>query len=80
MPKLRFTDVAVSQLKERGTYYDITTPAFGVRIGKNRKTFFVIRGRERQRTNVGHYTLQSPKHEVLRRFVVAAEESQAPSG
>jgi integrase len=59
MPKLRFTDISVSQLKERGTYYDLTTPAFGVRVGKNRKTFFVIRGRGRLRTNVGHYPAMS---------------------
>lgn len=55
MPKLRFTDISVSQISERGTYYDLTTPAFGLRVGKNRKTFFVIRGRDRLRTNVGHY-------------------------
>lgn len=55
MPRVRLTDIVVSQLKKCGTYYDATTPAFGVRVGKKRKTFFVIRGRDRLRTNVGHY-------------------------
>ena len=55
MPRVHMTDVVVSRLKEPGTYFDQTTPAFGLRVGKNRKTFFVIRGRERLRTNVGKY-------------------------
>ena len=28
--RLRFTDITVSQLKNCGTYYDETTPAFGI--------------------------------------------------
>src|SRR5882672_11441392 len=55
MPKLHMTDVVVSRLKFSGTYYDETTPAFGLRVGKNRKTWFVVRGRERLRTNIGQY-------------------------
>ena len=55
MPVTRLVDVVVSRLKEPGTYFDETTPAFAIRVGKNRKTWFVIRGRERQRTNIGQY-------------------------
>jgi integrase len=55
MPTLHMTDVVVSRLKEPGTYFDETTPAFAIRVGKNRKTWFVIRGRERLRTNIGQY-------------------------
>ena len=55
MPKLHMTDIVVSRLKEPGTYFDQTTPAFGLRVGKNRKTWFVIRGRERLRSNIGQY-------------------------
>lgn len=55
MPRLHMTDIVVSRLKQPGTYYDQTTPAFGLRAGKNRKTWFVIRGRERLRTNIGQY-------------------------
>jgi len=55
MPSLHFTDLAVSRLKMPGTYYDDATPAFGLRVGKNRKTWFVIRGKGRLRTNIGRY-------------------------
>jgi integrase len=55
MPRLHLTDVVVSRLSQLGTYIDITTPAFGLRVGKNRKAWFVIRGRERLRTSIGLY-------------------------
>jgi len=37
----------------RGTYLE--TPAFGLRINKRRKIWFVIRGRARLRTTVSQY-------------------------
>ncbi len=55
MPVTHLTDVVVSRLKTPATYYDESTPAFAIRVGKNRKTWFVIRGRERERTNIGQY-------------------------
>src|SRR4029077_5471496 len=55
MSSIHFTDLAVSRLKEPGTYYDDATPAFGLRVGKNRKTWFAIRGKERLRTTIGRY-------------------------
>ncbi len=55
MPVTHLTDIVVSRLQEPGTYFDKTTPAFGIRVGKNRKTWIVIRGRERVRTRIGHY-------------------------
>jgi hypothetical protein len=39
MPRLHLTDVVVQRLKTVGIYYDETTPAFGIRIGKNRKAW-----------------------------------------
>jgi len=59
MPKLHVTDVVVSRLKFRGTYYDEMTPAFGLHVGKNRKAWFVVRGRERLRPNIGQYPATS---------------------
>jgi integrase len=53
------TDVVVSRLKTSDTYYDETTPAFGLRVGKNRKTWFVVRGRERLQTKIGQYPFVS---------------------
>jgi integrase len=55
MPVTHLTDIVVSRLAKPGEYYDETTPAFAIRVGKNRKTWFVIRGRERERTNIGRY-------------------------
>jgi hypothetical protein len=55
MPVAHLTDVMVSRLRMPGTYFDETTPAFGIRVGKNRKTWIVIRGTERVRTRIGHY-------------------------
>ena len=54
MATVAFTDLTIRSLKP-GSYFDEKTPAFGIRIGKNRKTWIVIRGRERIRTRVGHY-------------------------
>jgi len=35
------------------------TPAFGLRVGKNRKAWLVVRGRERLRPNIGQYPATS---------------------
>ena len=62
MPKAHLTDIVVQRLKLPGTYFDATTPAFGIRVGKHRKTWIVMRGRERVRTRIGHYpSFLSPK-------------------
>jgi len=55
MPVAHLTDIVVSRLKQPGTYFDDHTPAFGIRVGKHRKTWIVIRGRDRLRTRIGHY-------------------------
>jgi hypothetical protein len=38
MSTLHLTEIAVRALKTSGTYYDTSTPAFGLRVGKRRKT------------------------------------------
>jgi integrase len=55
MSVTHLTDIVVSRIKSPGTYFDETTPAFGIRVGKNRKTWIVMRGVQRQRVRVGHY-------------------------
>ncbi len=80
MPRIHLTDIAVSRLSAPGTYYDETTPAFGLRVGKNRKTWFVIRGRKRLRTTIGRYSehgvsLADARKEAKR---LLAEEPTAP--
>src|SRR5712692_8771637 len=59
MPVIHLTDIAVSALRTPGTYHDENTSAFAIRVGKNRKTWFVIRGRERIRTTIGRYPAMS---------------------
>lgn len=54
MAKVAFTELRIRNLRP-GAYFDEKTPAFGIRVGKNRKTWIVIRGRERIRTRIGHY-------------------------
>jgi integrase len=53
--RIHITDVVVSRLKEPGIYYDTTTPAFGIRIGKNRKAWVITKGNDRQRITIGRY-------------------------
>jgi hypothetical protein len=48
-----------SRLKEPGIYYDTTTPAFGIRVGKNRKAWVITRGKDRERVSFGKYPAMS---------------------
>jgi integrase len=59
MARLHFTDVVVQRLKTPGIYYDTTTPAFGIRVGKNRKAWVITRGTERDRVTIGRYPSMS---------------------
>lgn len=49
-----FTDLTVRSLPE-GLHFDGQLPGFGVRVGKNRKTWFVIKGQNRTKVRLGHY-------------------------
>ena len=46
MPKLKLTSAAIERLKAPDTgqtdYYDGALPAFGLRVGKSKKMYFVI--------------------------------------
>ncbi|HEY4920897.1 MAG TPA: Arm DNA-binding domain-containing protein, partial [Xanthobacteraceae bacterium] len=92
MSTLHMTDVVVSRLQQPGTYWDETTPGFGVRVGKNRKTWIVMRGQIRQRVRIGHYPrmsladarkeakkllLEEPKHKVAITFKTAYDGYKA---
>lgn len=52
--KTALTDITIRSLKP-GVYFDAKTPAFGIRIGKLRKTWLVVRGKSRSQTVLGHY-------------------------
>jgi integrase len=58
VPNLHLTDLSVKALKGTETYttfWDTTTPGFGVRVGKRSKTWTVMRGRTRERISIGKY-------------------------
>lgn len=55
MPVTHLTDIVVARLQTTGIYYDETTPAFGVRVGKHKKAWVITRGDNRQRITIGHY-------------------------
>jgi integrase len=59
MASVHLTDVVVSRLREPGIYYDSTTPAFGVRVGKHRKAWVITKGEDRQRITIGRYPSMS---------------------
>ena len=60
MGKLALTDLTIQRLKE-GMWWDTNLPAFGIRVGKHRKTFLVRIGRERREVTLGHYPTLSLK-------------------
>jgi integrase len=49
-----FTELTVKALPI-GKHFDASTPAFGLRVGKHRKTWIVQRGTDRRIIRVGHY-------------------------
>jgi hypothetical protein len=57
--RMHLTDIAVQRLQTPGTYLDETIPGFGLRVGKNRKTWIIMRGQVRQRVRIGHYPVLS---------------------
>ena len=68
MSTARLTDLTVRALP-MGTHFDATTPAFGIRVGKHRRTWIVMRGQERRRIRIGHYptvTLAEARKEAKR--------------
>lgn len=58
MPKLNLTDITVQRLKP-GLFFDSKTPAFGIRVGKTRRTWLVVRGENRTKVRLGHYPAMS---------------------
>jgi Arm DNA-binding domain len=54
MAVVRLTDLSVRSFKE-GIYYDDKTPGFGIRIGKRRKTWHVVKQPDRTKVTIGYY-------------------------
>ena len=65
--KISLTDLTVQKLKA-GTYFDTKTPAFGIRVGKHRRTWIITKGKERAVLTLGHYpalSLQDARRKAL---------------
>ena len=79
MPVLHLTDIAVRALKPTDgyvSYWDDTTPGFGIRVGKRSKTWMVMRGRNRERISIGKYgdlSLSEARAEAKRLLSTAPE-------
>ncbi|WP_076862061.1 hypothetical protein [Bradyrhizobium mercantei] len=48
---IHFTDITIRSLKE-GNFYDDKTPGFGIRIGKQRKTWHVVKQPSRTKVTI----------------------------
>jgi integrase len=73
---MRLTDLTIPKLRP-GVYMDDRTPGFGVRIGKNRRTFIAVVGRGRVKTTVGHFPalkVADARKEALRLTLTPQEQ------
>ena len=52
------TDLSVRNLPE-GLHLDARPPSFGIRVGKKRRTWIVIKGKNRTKISLGHYPAMS---------------------
>lgn len=77
MPKIAFTDLSIRALKE-GVYFDTKTPAFGIRVGKRRRTWIVLKGDRSTKLRLGHFPELSLS-EARRRALVALGSPHTPS-
>ena len=54
MTVIRFSDFGLRSLRE-GLYFDERTPAFGIRIGKRKSTWLVLKGPNRTKHRLGSF-------------------------
>jgi integrase len=73
-----FTDLTVKALSQ-GKHFDASTPAFGMRVGKNRRTWIVQRGTDRRIIRIGHYpalSLQDARKEAKKLLAATPLDSE----
>jgi integrase len=69
VPRIALTDLAIRSLNnsEQTTYYyDTALPSFGIRVGKYKRSFVLVRGLERRRITLGQYPYLSLKEARLK--------------
>jgi hypothetical protein len=74
-----FTDLTVKSLPQ-GKHFDASTPAFGMRVGKNRRTWIVQRGVDRRIIRVGHYPALSLQDARKAAKKLLASTTSTPTG
>ncbi len=74
MPVL--TDLTVRNLTQ-GLHLDARLTSFGIRVGKTKKTWIVIRGTNRTKVSLGHYPALS-LHDARRKALIALASPDAP--
>jgi integrase len=85
VPKTHLTDIMVRSLRppahgQNVTYFDDQTPAFGIRVSySGRKTWIVMRGKERGRTRLGYYPDLSLSAARTKARALLLEQHPAPT-
>lgn len=75
MPVINLTDLAIRSLKP-GLYLDQKTQAFGVRVGKHRKTWIVLKEPNRTKVSLGHYPALSLQDARKKAFIALGTPHQ----
>lgn len=79
--RAHFTDITIRTLPE-GVYFDDRTPSFGIRIGKHRKTWLIVTGKNRTRVRLDHYpalSLSDARRKALRALGNPLQPATAPT-
>jgi integrase len=71
------TDLSIRNLPE-GLHLDARLPSFGIRVGKKRRTWIVIKGRNRTKISLGHYPAISLA-DARKRAMAELSKSASPS-
>lgn len=84
--KLSLTDLSIRNLKWKGryiTYWDTNLKGFGVRVGKEKKTFVILVGTDRRLITIGSYPdmpLRDARSEAKERMIAEAKKGvETPS-
>jgi hypothetical protein len=81
LPKLKLTDLAINSLAPGKTHWDLLLPAFGVRVGKHRKTFIIVTSKG-NRIKLGTYpalTLQQARDQARKIISKAQTPLNSPA-
>jgi integrase len=71
------TDITVRTLPE-GLHFDARLPSFGIRVGKRRRTWIVVKGKNRTKVSLGHYPAMSLA-DARKRAMAELSRSASPS-